>query len=852
MVVHDRIRLIVPVGQHEDVRLTADVFVIYPRSFQSFLCAPWYTLSIIRALEYTMHDTTTVRRFSFDTAAVWLLGATAFLGTVLLIPSDSISFYGTKAAVFFVGALLAFIAFVVGRLVRGSFAWPPLALLGAVWLVPVAYALSALFSGQELTRAFFGTELETDTLGFMVLMALLSSMAALALRRAGDYYAFFVALALALTLALVAQLGIIIAANLGADISPIMNLVGGFTEFGMLLGLLVVLGLVVGRFLAPRGAHAIVLWAGIALSLVVLAFVNSVITWIMVGLTALALFIEAVLRRRGHVDDADLDDALSLSSEEASPTEAGRQSLGAPLVVLLISLFFLLGGSTIGNSIASSLGISTLDVRPSWQSTFAVGTHTFASSPLFGSGPGTFSENWSQFRDRSLNDTVFWNVDFASGIGVIPTSFVTTGIVGVIAWFVLFGFFAYAGVRTLLFRLPEDRYLRFVSLVSYIGAAYVLILAFFTSPGIVLLSLGFLMLGVFVSSMRHGQGRNERGIVFSKSPKVGFAIVFVLTLLLIGSVAATYGVLARYMGTLAYGEAASALSSGDLDRAESALSRSLSFAPTDRGYQLATAIGVERMRRIATDATIPPSSAQQQFQAALSSSVAAGLEATRRGPGNYQNWATLGGVYQSVMPLGIEGAYESAKGAYERAAALNPTSPVLPYVLAQLEIAQGNGEAAEAKLLESIAAKRDYIPAILLLSQLEIQLGKAAEALQAAEAAAYFAPNEPAVLFQVGILRSGTGDAAGAVAAFERAVELNPQYANARFFLGAMYATQGRYKEAAEQLRMVASLSEENAAAVADDLAAVEAGRNPFPASRLRTLGIPTPPVAEPASEPEA
>ncbi len=796
-----------------------------------------------------MNDTKTLRRFSFDTAAVWLLGATAFLGAVALIPLSSVSFYGTKSAIFAVGALLTFIAFVVGRLVRGSVAIPPLPLLGAVWLVPIAYGLSALFSGMELSRAFFGTEFEVDTLGFVVLMALLATMAALVLRKASDYRFFFLSVALALGVTVVAQIVILIASNMGAGISPVLNLAGGFTDFGMMAGLGIVLSLMALRFLTLSRSRVIALWVFMVLAFLGLALVNSTMVWVLVGLSALALFIEAVLHRRGHVGDADFDD-VAPAADLASDT--GRQTLGGPLVVLLVSLFFLLGGSTIGNSIASSLGVNSLDVRPSWQSTFSVGTHTLASSPLFGSGPGSFGAKWLEFRDRSLNDTVFWNVDFASGIGTIPTSFVTTGIVGVIAWLVLIGLFIYAGARTLLLRLPEERYLRFVSIASYIGALYVLVLAFFATPGIVVLSLGFLFIGVFVSSMRHAPGKAERGIVFSKSPRIGFAIVFGLTLLLIGSVAASYGVLARYMGTLAYGEAAVALSSGDVDKAETALTRSLSFAPTERGYQLAVAIGMERMRRIASDDSIPPSSAQQQFQGALSGSVAAGLEATRIGPNNYQNWTTLGGVYQAVLPLGIEGAYESAKDAFMRAGALTPTNPSIPYILAQLEIAQGNGEAAETYLLESIAAKRDYIPAILLLSQLEIQLGKAAEALQAAEAAAYFAPNEPSVIFQVGLLRSGTGDTAGAIEAFARAVELNPQYANARFFLGAMYAVQGNYEQAAEQLRQVAALSEENAAAVADDLAAVEAGRNPFPASRLRTLGIPAPPVEEPAAEPEA
>jgi tetratricopeptide (TPR) repeat protein len=149
--------------------------------------------------------------------------------------------------------------------------------------------------------------------------------------------------------------------------------------------------------------------------------------------------------------------------------------------------------------------------------------------------------------------------------------------------------------------------------------------------------------------------------------------------------------------------------------------------------------------------------------------------------------------------------------------------------------------------MAAITLKRDYTQAIFLLSQLEAQQGRAREALEAAEAAAYFAPNDPTVLFQVGILRSANGNNAGAIEALSRSVELNPQYANAHFFLGVMQAIAGNYPAATAELEFVAGLSPENAQAVAADLAAVRAGRNPFPPSRLGALGIPQAPLRETA-----
>ncbi|MCI0597491.1 tetratricopeptide repeat protein [Candidatus Parcubacteria bacterium] len=796
-----------------------------------------------------MQDTASVRRFSFDTVAVWALSLSAFGAAVIFSPWLSGSSYSTKVSLLALVTLIAFIAYIVARLIRGSIVIPPLGLLGVVWLLPLAYGLSALFSGANPQYSFFGTEFEPDTVGFVVLLALITSLAALAFRRASDYRVFFYVAAAAIGAALLVQIGIIAASRGGVDISGTYSIVGSFQDLGAFAGLGVVLSLMALRFLTLRTFGKTIISIGLLLSLFILALVNVVFIWVLVALFSLALFIETILRRRGEVEDADLEGAATLSVlEESGYVGVGTRSLLAPLAALLVSLFFLIGGASLNNSIAGAFGLNAIDVRPSWQSTFSVGSHTYAASPFFGSGPGTFGEKWLLFRDRTLNDTLFWNIDFPAGIGFIPTSFVTTGIVGVFAWLLCIGCFLFAGVRALLFRLPEDTFLRFVSLASFSGAAYTFALALFGHPGIAVFAFGFFSLGIFISVMRHGTRSHEWGIIFARNPRVGFAIVFLLTLLLLASVASAYVVLERYLAHASYTKAVSVASSGDIDSAETHLIHSLSLVENDRTHRLLVAVYLERMRRIANDTELAPTMAQQQFQNALTAAVNSGLEATRLNPNNYQNWVALGSVYQAVIPLGIEGAYESAKAAYERAATLNPTSPVIPYVLAQIEITQGSTVVAEERLLASISLKRDYIPAILLLSQLEIRLGKAAEALQAAEAAAYFAPNAPAVLFEVGLLRSGTGDTAGAIAALTRAVELNPEYANARFFLGALYATLGRFDEALAELRTVAGFSEANATTVAGDIAELEAGRNPFPLARLRSLGIPTPPVEEPTA----
>ncbi|MDB5189207.1 MAG: Tfp pilus assembly protein PilF [Parcubacteria group bacterium] len=796
----------------------------------------------------TSATTPTPRRFSFDTAAIWALIVASGLSAVAFIPSQTVPFIYTKISILAIGGLVALVFFILARLRRGNVIVPPMPLLGALWIVPVAYALSALFSGANFMTAFFGTDLESDTLGFVVLMAAIATLTALAFRRGPHYRAFFKWGAILLGLVVVAQVGFVIVGKIAPSVvTPTVNLVGTFGDLGMMIGLGITLSLLALRFLTITGKARIALYVGSALGLAILALVNSQLVWGMVALVALGLFIETIMKKRPQQDDTDFDGVSVVSGErDMDVAEGDGYAIAAPLVTLLIALFFLIGGSTIGNALVTAFNANVIDVRPSWQSTFDVGSHTYATSPIFGSGPGTFGAQWLKFRDRSLNDTIFWNVDFTSGIGYIPTAFVTTGVAGVLAWLAFLGLFLFFGIRALLFRTPSDTFMRYVSLASFTGALYVFVLSVLTVPGPVVLMTGFLMLGIFVSSLRYGRERREYGVIFARSPRIGFVIVFGLTLLLLASVVAAYVVVERYLGDLSYAKATVAYAKSDLPGATTAVNRSILFAPSERAYQLAAAIGIARMREIVANTTLTPADAQQQFQAALTGGIQAGTTATRLWPKNYQNWVMLGNVYETVVPLNIDGAYDNAKAAFTQAETLSPTNPTLPFILAQLEISKSKGPEAEAELVKAITLKHDYTQAIFLLSQLQAQEGKAKEALQAAEAAAYFAPNDPTVLFQVGILRSANGNTDGAIDALARAVQVNPQYANAHFFLGVMYATKGQLDKALTELNTVAAYSADNAKAVAADIATLQAGKNPFPPSRLGALGIPQTPVTDP------
>ena len=770
--------------------------------------------------------------------SIWALLATIIVAVFAFIPSMSIPFATTKTFVLAAGALITLALYILARLGRGNVILPPFVLVGALWLPVIAYALSSAFSGTPLTSALWGSSLEPDTLGFMLVATVLGTMAALVLRRPEHYLSFLRALAGAFVVLVVLEALVIIVGQFApGTISPAFSIVGSVGDLALLLGLGVIGVLIALRELelSERARRALIA-SGIG-AIILLAIANSSLVWILLALVSLGLFVESVMQRGSRGGDTDLDD-VAIVNEESPAADEGNRSLVVPLATLAISLFFLIGG-TLGGALANALQVNEVNVRPSWQSTFSVGSKVFSASPVFGSGPGTFGTQWLKHRDASLNSTVFWNINFSSGVGFIPTSAVTTGLVGIVAWVALLALFIVFGLRMLILRAPRDAFIRYVAIFSFLASLYLFTVAIFDLPNAIVLALAFVFAGLFVSTTRFGALGGQWGVIFSRSPRLGFVIVFSLTILLLGSVVAAYSLVGRYIALVEITAANTAFSSGDLDAADRAVQNSISFAPSAVAYQIGSSIARERLGQIAASSTMSVAAAQKSFQEALSVGINAALTATNLAPSDYRNWLALGNLYAQAVPLNVEGAYDSAKTAYDKAKELNPTDPQILYILAQLDIANKDIKAAQENLKAAITLKQDYTAAIFLLSQLEVQDGNVKDALASALAAAYFTPNDPNILFQVGILYAAQNDLANAARALGAAVDANPQFANARYFLSAVYAKQGDMANALAQMQAIADMSTDNAKAVDTQLTALRAGKNPFPANLLSVSSTP-------------
>ena len=258
----------------------------------------------------------------------------------------------------------------------------------------------------------------------------------------------------------------------------------------------------------------------------------------------------------------------------------------------------------------------------------------------------------------------------------------------------------------------------------------------------------------------------------------------------------------------------------------------MSYGKNDRYYRLAAEINLARINELLQETDTPIEERREKFQTILAEAISNVQSAIAIDNKDYQNWSMLGRVYGSVVPLGVEGAYESAKRSYDEALTLNSNNPAILLTLARLELAKDpdNIDGAKEFIGKSLEKKSNYTEAIFLLSQLEIQAGNIEDAIRSVEAVVVIEPNNPVFFFQLGLLQSNIGDNKKAIIALEKAVALNPQYSNARYFLGLGYFNTGRTEEAIGQFTIVSDLNPDNED-VKTILENLRAGNDPFAAS---------------------
>ncbi|MAF59338.1 hypothetical protein CL631_00635 [bacterium] len=727
-----------------------------------------------------------------------LVLATAFLLPVIFIPILSAPFQFTKSLILVAIVLVSFAIWIVTQLKVGSITIPKsLILLGGA-LIPFVYFLSSLFS-ENVSQSLFGTGIEVDTFLFMLVFYLLMVLTAVSLQTERHFVnLYWSVLAVFGVLVIYQGLRVVFGSDFlsfGILTAPTSNLVGKWNDLSVFFGLSALLLTISLEQLKMALKMRIGFWALLVISLFFLILINFSTVWVVLGLFSLAI--------------ATLNFFADRVRGEGSGAPKIKNLKAPSLAVLVVSAIFVFAGSGITGALSTSLGIGQIEARPSWGTTFEIAKSTFSENALLGAGPNQFVGEWLKSKSSAVNTTIFWNVDFNAGVGSIPTSVITTGILGLLSWIIFLGIFALSGSAAAIMRHSDDL-VKYFMISSVVIASYLWVITIVYVPNMVLIAYAFLFTGVFVAVQQHARLIGKRTFLFSTKPRLGFVAILVLVVFLLGSGALLYSTSIKYASVIYIQKSAvSANVEGNIEKAKKNIERAIALNGSDRAERAAVNVGLLELQAIANEG-LENQEVLGRFQNALTEVVGHGISATQADPVNYQNWTALGQVYEALVPLNVEGAYENAKGSYERARDLNPQGPEQRLLLARLEVLRGNNEEARGFIAESLQLKNNYTEAIFLLSQLEVNDGNIPGAIESVEALSFLSPGDTTIFFQLGLLRYNVSNFTGAIESLERAVELNNVYSNARYFLGLSYDRLGRKSEALEQFKLIEELNPEN------------------------------------------
>lgn len=747
----------------------------------------WYT--------FFMHETRTGRLpHIFDGIARLLLIGVCATIPFFFLPVSWSALAQSKMSLIVVAVVSTAIIWVVARAAEGVLYIPRAFLFFVGALLPLVYVISTGSVGWS-SGALVGQGIEQDTLAAMVLWYALLSLSALLFSHNKE----------SLLSGIQALLGGILAVQLFQILHVLFpevftfpsmlldatsNLVGSWHDVGIIAGLGVCMSLALWSNSDYARSRWLFVLVGIV-SLSTLFLVHFTDTFWVTGAATLAAGLILLIGALRH--GVSLGHALSRSA--------------VWFVLAALMLVGALWGTDIAEKYPESIRITQVEVRPSWQGTLDVAKQSLdaPSSILFGSGPNSFIRAWSQHKPTDVNLTPFWDTDFNLGVGIIPTSIFTAGLLGLLAWLALvlsLGTLVWSSVRGSLHSGT-------LSLQTMLAISVVFLFAFHVvyTPGVALTALLFILIGALIAAVT----MDRQAIAIRLGVQSSMELVALLLLVVsVGAIILSAGLMGREIVSNLYVNKAAVTyaQSQDASQASALIARALSLSPNnDRAHRAATELGLVQLAALAQNPDTTNQEAITQLQTTLQTTIEHGLTAVSIDQADYQNWLSLATVYANLAGVNVEGSIDQAIKAYESASQASPKNPTPKMRLAQLALAKNDIASTEKYLDEAIALKPDLALAHYLKSQIYASKGNVEGAVQEAAVTAQLTPQEPLAWFNLGYILYASQNFRDAGAALEQAVALRPEYANALFILGITYHELDMDEPAIEAFRRVGQLN---------------------------------------------
>lgn len=778
-------------------------------------------------------------------AALYLFLISVFLAPLIFIPSLYAPIEVVKMVLLSTTILVAALLYAIDSFRKKTFTVPRNA-LGYVSIALILSVIVSSFAGGNFLKSFMGQGFEVGTGSFLLLMFLAAYLASRLVIKDRDsvfkiYSAIFISFVVLALFHIARLLGGADFLSFGVLQAVTSTLIGRWYDFAILTAVIGILSLLGIKFLSLRGGLKRLLVVALILSGAFLFIINSAFIWGVVAILAAVIGI--------------YEYAIATPKAQGNRGVFSRVSI-LSLVIVVLAVVCAWKGNVIAAPLVKSLKAEYGELVLPWQLTLDITAGTLKEAPLFGAGPNRFISQYLRFKPLEINQSPFWNSEFTNSFGFLPTSVVTQGAVGAILWILFLILFVREGVRAL--SRTTDPLKRFFFASSFFSALFLWIINIVYVPSHAIIFLTFVLSGIFVALLVSEGIIAEKKIQLGGSGRLGRLAPLVSSVAIILLVVWLGAYVKKSVAIAYFQKGIKELNvSKSSDAAQAKFMKALAWSPSDVYYQALSEINILKINALSQEiqaemtknqSSTPDQAKIDKIIALITEAVKYTQEAEKIDPNNHYNYLAEARISEIGASLKIPNAYENAMNAYGKAVTVNPFNPGIFLSVARLEASQGKPTEAQQNIGRALQLKSNYIDAIYLLSQIQVASGQLDEALVSTQVALSLTPGEPLLHFQLGLLLYNAKNYTESIKAFEKAVELNKEYANARYFLGLSYARMGRNADAIAQFEELAKTNPENqeVAFILDNLVN---GKSPFADAQPPITNTPekrsTPPVEE-------
>lgn len=655
---------------------------------------------------------------------------------VFFLPLTRISVETSKGFLLVVGLVVSIIFWTMARFSDGKITIPRSWVLTSGFGIVVVYFLSAFFSSAKQV-SFFGTMFDIGSFWSILAFFMLMLTSSMLIRGNNKAEKVLFGLVISSAVVLVFQTVHLFYpsfTSLGVLASKTDNILGSWNAFGVFAGFFSILSVFLIEFFPISKLKKITLGVLLVLAVFLIAAVNSSLVWGLIGFFSLLVFTYKV----------------SLSFHQNKESGLNINFPVVSFIFILIPLLFFMSGQFIGGYIPNKLQLTNLEISPSFGATMSVTKAALMKDPILGIGPNRFGDIWSMYKPIGINSTQFWDTRFDFGSGLLPTLVSTTGVLGILSLLVFLFIYILTGVTSLFLTFKNSS--NQIMPLFFLMSLYLLVAAFFYPVGMVLFSLTFAIIGIFVSLFNANIPQGEIEIAFSSSPKKSLISLLLLVAMMIVSFVFGFKYVERLASVSYFSKA---LNAENIDSAVVGIGNANLLYQNDlylRSYSQAYLL---KLNSLLSKGSALTEEEKASLQGNLDQALRGANSAILYNKENYQNFTMSGSVFNMLTSLGVEGSFDKAIDAYKQASLLNPLNPGIQLALARTSFTTNKIKEAKEYANRALELKADYVDALVMLSQIAKKEGNNTSALSYAEKALALLPTNKELIDYVKSLKSG-------------------------------------------------------------------------------------------------